>query len=261
MSIFRRRAAEPDVPETDPTDTTAEPEATAADQELDVDGDAPVDRTAGPFDASEVDGPGERIDLGSVWIGSIGGAELRLEVDQASETVSAIQLIIGPSAAQIQAFAAPRSGGVWREVRQELSKAIETGGGTVEEVDGPLGKQLNVRMPQQGPDGRTVFAPARFVGVDGPRWFLRAVLSGQAAVDDEAAEQLIAGVRQFVVHRGQSPMAPREMLPLTLPPAAPVVEEQAEPEPEGSDTDGTDERYTRPDLNPFERGPEITEVR
>ena len=146
-------------------------------------------------------------------------------------------------------------------IRQELSKAIETGGGTVEEVDGPLGKQLNVRMPQQGPDGRTVFAPARFVGVDGPRWFLRAVLSGQAAVDDEAAEQLIAGLRQFVVHRGQSPMAPREMLPLTLPPAAPVVEEQAEPEPGDSDADGTDERYTRPDLNPFERGPEITEVR
>ena len=72
-------------------------------------------------------------------------------------------------------------------------------------------------MPSAGPDGRTVFAPARFVGVDGPRWFLRAVFSGRAAIEDEAAEPLLEVVRGTVVVRGDAAMAPREMLVLKLP--------------------------------------------
>ncbi len=51
-----------------------------------------------------------------------------------------------------------------------------------------------------------------------------------------------------MVLRGDHPMAPRELLALRLPEAAlaPEPQEQAD---------------ARPDLNPFERGPEITEVR
>ena len=50
-----------------------------------------------------------------------------------------------------------------------------------------------------------------------------------------------------VVVRGQDPMAPRELLTLTLPTEAQPVEAPDEP--------------SAPELNPFERGPEITEVR
>jgi hypothetical protein len=91
-----------------------------------------------------------------------------------------------------------------------------------------------------------VFAPARFVGVDGPRWFLRAVFSGRAAIDDDAAGPLMAVVRDTVVVRGESAMAPREMLPLRLPDEA---------------TMPSSEPATDDELRPFERGPEITEVR
>lgn len=259
MSIFRRRSAEPErpAPESDETLSAAVEDAEPA-NEVDL-VDAPVDRSTGPFDAAEVDGLEDRLDLGALWLPPIAGAELRLEVDQASETVSALQLVIGDSAAQVQAFAAPRSGGVWREIRGELAEAITAAGGTVEEVAGAFGPQLNVRMPQQGPDGRAVFAPARFVGIDGPRWFLRAVLSGQAAIDDAAAAALTDGLRQIVVNRGHSPMAPRELLPMQVP-----TQPQPEPESEAAEQDqaeGPDARYQRPDLNPFERGPEITEVR
>jgi hypothetical protein len=57
--------------------------------------------------------------------------------------------------------------------------------------------------------------------------------------------------QQIVVVRGDAPMPPRELLELTLPAEAQqaMAEEQGE---EGED---------RPPLNPFERGPEITEVR
>ena len=272
MSIFRRKSSEPARDESGSPevvahddaalDEMASGEAAAGDLVEEFDDEPEVsDRSQGPWDRSEVDGLGDRLDLGAVWIAPLDGAELRLEVDAATDTVSAIQLVIPQtsSAAQIQAFAAPRSGGVWRDVRTEIADAITAAGGTAETVDGVFGPELNVRMPQAGPDGRTVFAPARFVGVDGPRWFLRAVLSGQAAVEDDAAAQLIEGIRSLVVVRGSDPMAPREMLALTLP------EAPAEPEPEAAvseeDADGPDERYTNPDLNPFERGPEITEVR
>jgi hypothetical protein len=56
-------------------------------------------------------------------------------------------------------------------------------------------------------------------------------------------------------------MAPRELLPLTLPqeaePATATPDGEQPGDTEGADTDGGERRT----LNPFERGPEITEVR
>ncbi len=240
MSIFRRRASQ-DLPAQEATSSPGT-------EDLATEEAAPElsRRENGPFDESEVDGIGERLDLGAVWVQPIPGAEVRLEVDQASDTITSLQLVLGESAAQVQVFAAPRSGGVWREVRSEISEAITNAGGTVDEVEGALAPELHVRMPQLGPDGRQVLAPARFVGVDGPRWFLRAVLSGQAAINDEAASQALDALKGLVVVRGASPMAPREMLPLQLPQQASEPAEAQSP---------------AADFNPFERGPEITEVR
>ena len=95
-------------------------------------------------------------------------------------------------------------------------------------------------------EGRTGHQVQRFAGVDGPRWFLRAVFQGPAAQDPAAAAELESVVRDVVVVRGTEAMAPRELLPLRLPDAAPAPP----PEPEG-----------RPPLEPFQRGPEITEIR
>jgi hypothetical protein len=59
-------------------------------------------------------------------------------------------------------------------------------------------------------------------------------------------------VRSLVVVRGAEAMAPRELLPLKLP------EVPGESQPEGTEpaAEGSGD-----DLNPFERGPEITEIR
>ncbi|MBM6403991.1 DUF3710 domain-containing protein [Phycicoccus sp. CSK15P-2] len=252
MSIFRRnkdagRGADDTAAEqaaVEPTETDAEP----------VD-DAPEtpERTGGPYDVTEVDGRDGRLDLGALWVTGVPGMELRLEVEQATQQVNAVTAVLGESALQLQAFAAPRSSGLWQEIRTEIAGAVETQGGTVEETDGPLGTALRTRMPSTGPDGRTVFAPAMFVGVDGPRWFLRGVLSGRAAIDDAAAEPLLEVLRGVVVVRGVEPMAPRELLPLQLPQdARPETSEDGEP---------GDEEDDAPGIDPFERGPEITEVR
>jgi hypothetical protein len=93
--------------------------------------------------------------------------------------------------------------------------------------------------------------PVRFMGVDGPRWFLRGVLSGAALEDPEQARAMEQIFQHIVVVRGDAPMPPRELLELTLP--AEAQEAMAEQGEEGEDG--------RSPLNPFERGPEITELR
>ncbi len=274
MSIFRRNKNQP--AENEQPDAAATSEEVAAEAAA-VDGDDALEpagadtlseqgdaagsgsgEALGPFDASEVEDSSGRLDLGALWIRGLPGMELRLEVEEATQNVVGATAVLGDSAVQLQAFAAPKTMGIWDEIRAEIAESIVGQGGTADEQRGVLGTELRTRMPSAGPDGRTVYAPARFVGVDGPRWFLRAVFSGRAAIEDEASADLMDVVRQTVVVRGDTAMAPRELLPLRLPQeVADAAQAEAEAQAEGADgpTRSAD------DLNPFERGPEITEVR
>ncbi|NUO34041.1 MAG: DUF3710 domain-containing protein [Dermatophilaceae bacterium] len=206
--------------------------------------------TIGPFDRAEVDDDSDYLNLGAIWLRGQQGMELRLEINEQEQQITGVTAVVGESAVQLQAFAAPRTEGVWIDIRNEIAASIVDAGGTAEVLTGEFGEELLTRMPQAGPDGRTVFMPARFVGVDGPRWFLRAVVSGRAAIEPAAAEGVHEVIRTAVVDRGADAMPPRELLPLRLPDADGV----AQAEQPGDDSRGDD-------LNPFERGPEITEVR
>lgn len=270
MSIFRRRKADAETAveaesavnadtdldadlEADASSEDASTEAASEDAPTESVPDVPIDRSSGPFDATEVDDDDGRLDLGALRVSGTEGMELRLEIDQEQQNVIAATAVVGESALQLQAFAAPRSGGLWAQIRSEIAESIEAQGGTADLAYSDLGTELRTRMPSAGPDGRTVFAPARFLGVDGPRWFLRGVISGRGAIDEAAAAPLLEIFRETVVVRGSDPMAPRELLPLALP------QEEAAPMPPVPD--GETAPTSTDDLNPFERGPEITEVR
>ena len=83
-------------------------------------------------------------------------------------------------------------------------------------------------MPAEPGQPASGLRPIRFVGVDGPRWFLRGLFAGAAAADPAAAAPLEAVLREVVVVRGDHPMPPRDLLELRLPPeAAAALEEQA----------------------------------
>lgn len=276
MSIFRRGKNSEQVEtgaeaQVSPVEAPAVAEAEAADNEVAIDitgtaspaeaedAGAEVDANEvsaaghdGPYDASEVDSSVGRLDLGALWVVGLPGMELRLEVEETTQNVVGATAVLGDSAVQLQAFAAPRSMGIWDDIRAEIAESIVAQGGTADETRGTLGTELRTRMPSAGPDGRTVFAPARFVGVDGPRWFLRAVFSGRAAIDEDAAQPLMQVVRGTVVVRGDAAMAPRELLPLRLPEEVAASEAEDDESEAGASSD---------DLKPFERGPEITEVR
>ena len=115
--------------------------------------------------------------------------ELRVDVNAQQQVVGA-SLRAGESMLQLSVFAAPRAGGLWDDVRAELARGASGQGASLHEVEGPFGTELagTVMMPVAPQPGQTgtpkpVRRPARFLGVDGPRWFLRGMLTGPAAAD------------------------------------------------------------------------------
>ncbi|MFI1257468.1 DUF3710 domain-containing protein [Streptomyces netropsis] len=213
----------------------------------------PEPRPDGPWDIAEVREPGEgRVDLGGLFVPGVEGMELRVEV--AGDAIVAATVVLRDSAVQLQAFAAPKREGIWHEVRDEIAGGITQQGGVVDEVQGPLGWELRAQVPVTLPDGTNGVQLVRFVGCDGPRWFLRGVISGQGAVQPQTAGLLEQIFLDTVVVRGDSPMAPRDPIVLNLPDDAQMVAEGLQQEePEGSRFAGGVDR--------LQRGPEISEIR
>lgn len=207
-------------------------------------------RPAGPWDSEDVPDDGlARLDLGGLLVPVMPGMEARVDVDQQQQAVVSATLVDGTSALQINAFAAPKKTGIWVEVREEIVESLRQNGGSAEVADGPFGPEIRAQVPSAVPDQGVTLQPARFIGVDGPRWFLRGLLSGAGAVDPAHAERLEEAFRNIVVVRGGDAMAPRDALPLRLPrEAMEAAQQQAEEE-------------QKRQLDPFQRGPEITEVR
>jgi hypothetical protein len=198
-------------------------------------------RPQGPWDSHDVPRDDEvpRVDLGGILVPVPEGMEVRVEVQE--ETPVAATLVDGSSQLQVHAFAAPKSSGLWAEVRAEIATSLQGSGGSAEDVEGPFGTELRARIPQE-----TGTQTARFIGVDGPRWFLRGLLTGPGSTDPKQAARLESAFRDIVVQRGIDAMAPRDMLPLHLPRDAQEVP-QLPPPPDRS-------------LQLPERGPEITEI-
>lgn len=234
--IFKRRkqqaAESPDeVTEADTdVDEAEEPDGSEEDQtpaELDVEAlDAGDWRSEGPWDVTEIDldvEPAEgqpRIDLGSMLVTGFPGAELRLQVSEDSQQVVSVMLIRGDSAIELGAYAAPRTGGFWPELREELVESATEAGGSAAVVEGPFGVELRRLLPVTTPDGEQGYQPSRMWVVEGPRWLLRGILYGQAGLDDGVdgpVEPLITAFRQVVVRRDDQAMAPGDLLPLDLP--------------------------------------------
>jgi hypothetical protein len=182
---------------------------------------APADRaTEGPLDESEANAVRPYVDLGGVKIVPRDGLHLRLEVEEGSQRVVAVGLDYAGSSLQVQPFAAPRNSGLWHEIRAQIADQIAKQGGTTKLTVGPFGPELLAEIPAAAPGQPGSTRLARFVGVDGPRWFLRGVISGDGAVDAEAAAKVEDLFRSVVVVRGTTPMPPRDLIPLQMPKSA-----------------------------------------
>jgi len=180
-------------------------------------GQVPNAATRGPVDLSEAPAGVDRVDLGSLKVGATPGRELRLQVEESSGQVASV-MVVGPDGAvEFQAFAAPRNGNLWAEVRPQLVADVVGRGGSVEEADGPFGTELVCQMVVAQPDGGTVTQPTRVVGINGPRWMFRATFLGAPARAGAAAESWLEVLDAVVVDRGPQAMPVGQALPLVLP--------------------------------------------
>jgi hypothetical protein len=181
---------------------------------------APDDRaTAGPFDVSEATGVRPYIDLGGVKVLPRAELHLRLEVEEATKRVVAVGLEYRGTTLQVQPFAAPRSSGLWHDIREQIMEQLRKQGAKAKPANGPFGPEIFAEIPVNQ-DGQQGWRLARFIGVDGPRWFLRGVIAGKGATDAEAAKEVEELFRSIVVVRGTSPMPPRDLIPLSMPASA-----------------------------------------
>jgi hypothetical protein len=183
----------------------------------------------GPYDA---DAPPDdrlaRLDLGSLRMPVPEGAQLQIEVES-SGPVRAVHLTTELGQITLNAFAAPRSGGLWREVVPELVTKLRADGAHVGQAAGEWGEEV---------EAVTEHGVLRFVAVDGPRWMLRGVAAGPADDAEARTELLRDVVRQTVVVRGGEPLPVRSPLPLQLPDALAEQLRQATTELVNAATEG-----------------------
>jgi hypothetical protein len=246
-------------------DAVADGEDRADDEETgDPAGTAGYGRSGGPWDAGDAFPERDRADFGSLLVPVTPMQQIELATD--GERVIWVSVKSGQSELRVHAFAAPRSTGLWDEVRPEIASELASVGTTAQEAEGPFGTEMFAHVPVQPGNPAAGTVPMRFIGVDGPRWLLRGLIIGAAANGTEPAEPLEDILSDVVVVRGDHPMPPRDMLEIALPAEIQqAIEEQqaaaAAQQAAGGETGQDGEQPHQVDLSPFERGPEFTETR
>lgn len=210
MGLFRRKARRED-------EQADEAEKAAAERHSDAESD--VEESArGPRDSEGLPAPDGYVDLGALYVPRLPGLQLRGKFEADKSTLYRMLLVLGTSGVTVSVAAAPKSGGAWTELSDQIAASISASGGVVEKVDGRYGTELRAKVGATLPDGTKGYSPLRIVGVEGPRWIARLDIAGAAAAGDakamEACEKLIDSL---IVNRGDSPRIRFEVLPLTLP--------------------------------------------
>lgn len=223
----------------------------------------------GPWDVDDDNVPDDDdyIDLGAYLLPVVPGMELRVKANRATRQVVGCIVSYGRSSLEIEPFAAPKTLGLWDDVRDDLVR----GNAKSTEVPGVFGSEI--ALPVSDKSGRVLHT--RIVGVDGPRWMLRGIFSGPAATTDgDEAAVLNRFFASIIVVRGDDPLAPRDLIPMH-PPLTPQQRRDSE-DGDGAQKDAGDEaKPTIPGkpTGPFDsdqqtevkstlsRGPMFSEVR
>jgi hypothetical protein len=177
----------------------------------------------GPFDIEDFDDPAEaeiaRLDLGGVLVPVPEGAQLNVEVTDQG-VPSAVWLMTPSGRFSIGAYAAPKSGSLWREVAGELAESLRGESAEVRIEDGPWGREVIGRPVQQPGQEQLVM---RFIGADGYRWMVRCAVVGTVASIDEIVAQARNALADTVIRRGDTPLPVRAALPVQL--SEPLLEQ------------------------------------
>jgi hypothetical protein len=201
MAAFGKRT-----PKDDDATSADTPDALAAG---DADEPAP-EELEGPFDIEDFDDPAvaelARLDLGSVLIPMPEAGQLQVELTETG-VPSAVWVVTPNGRFTIAAYAAPKTGGLWREVASELAESLRNDSAQVSIKDGPWGREVV----------GTATGVVRFIGVDGYRWMIRCVINGPHETMEALEQEARAALADTVVRRGDTPLPVRTPLTVQLP--------------------------------------------
>jgi hypothetical protein len=207
MAAFGRRSGKDDneQPAGDaPVEAPVEEQVAAA---QDPEGSEDLD---GPFDIDDFDDPAvaelARLDLGSVLIPMPENGQLQVELTETG-VPSAVWVVTPNGRFTIAAYAAPKTGSLWREVASELADSLRKDSAQVSIKDGPWGREVV----------GTASGVVRFIGVDGYRWMIRCVINGPQETIEALEDEARAALTDTVVRRGETPLPVRTPLPVQLP--------------------------------------------
>ncbi|WP_077081664.1 DUF3710 domain-containing protein [Mycobacterium numidiamassiliense] len=201
MAFGKRSGNDEDSPAgDDPVEARAVPE-----QSLEDSGEL-----EGPFDIDDFDDPAvaelARLDLGSVLIPMPEAGQLQVELTETG-VPSAVWVVTPNGRFTIAAYAAPKTGGLWREVASELAESLRKDEAQVSIKDGPWGREVV----------GTASGVVRFIGVDGYRWMIRCVINGPQETMEALEQEARGALTDTVVRRGETPLPVRTPLPVQLP--------------------------------------------
>ena len=179
----------------------------------------------GPWDASEVtlaEDDADRVDLGSLLLTPREGLELRLQVDEATGEVSrgdAGRRGRRRRAARLRR--APQRRHLGRRAPPDRRPRSPGRAAPPPSARAPGAPRCWSRLIGRPRRRQRVQQASRVIGINGPRWLLRATLFGRPAVEhpsDGDVERRPAATSSWSAAR--TPMPPGDPLPLTMPPNA-----------------------------------------
>ena len=157
------------------------------------------------------------LDLGCLQIPRFADLEVRVDFATGTLEPKLVVLELNHSSISVQPFAAARYEDHWPDMRDEIVKSLTAQGVEINVELGPFGTEIHSVMPTIDVSGAAVIAPVRFLAVNGDRWYLRIVVSGDGAITGERSREVDALISALVVHRGDDAMSPGELLEIVLP--------------------------------------------
>jgi hypothetical protein len=208
MAAFGRRSGKDDSEDTSAGPSGDDPVKASVDTQASA--EQPDEELEGPFDIEDFDDPAvaelARLDLGSVLIPMPEAGQLQVELTETG-VPSAVWVVTPNGRFTIAAYAAPKTGSLWREVAGELADSLRKDSAQVSIKDGPWGREVI----------GTASGVVRFIGVDGYRWMIRCVNNGPHETMEALDQEARAALADTVVRRGDTPMPVRTPLAVQLP--------------------------------------------
>lgn len=204
MAFFSRRKKQDPVSDPEPAQEEAVDTAEAATSD-------------GPRDISLVDSVDGMHNFGVLHLPKKPGIRVQFTINKRTRTAIGALVQFEGSAVTLNLYAAPKNTGLWHDIREELSSTVSGSGGTASFREGPFGPEIEAMVPKKDVNE---IRHVRYVGFDGPRWFLRATIEGDAVTNADVRAIVDDYFREIVVDRGSEPHPARDLLELEMPDSA-----------------------------------------